>query len=101
MAIDLEQFKKNVDASLKRNQEAFEGKYGEELNALHGLSADELAQACPNMDSNEEYARLIAVVQEASRMNISQASLRSQIKSLGDNAVQIAKMVGGLAALFA
>jgi hypothetical protein len=100
MPIDLEQFKKDVGESIKRNQEAFDGKYAAELNDLHGLSADELAQACPNMDSAQEYAQLIAVVQEASRQNVSQAVLRTQIKALGDNAVQIAKMVGGLAALF-
>src|SRR5882672_708720 len=100
MPIDLEKFKKNVDASLKRNQEAFEGKYSEELNALLGLSTDELAKACPSMDVSQDYSQLISIVKEASRANVSQAALRVQIKALGENAVAIAKMVGGLAALF-
>lgn len=100
MPIDLNKFKKNVDASLKRTQESFEGKYANELGGLLGLSREQIAEVVPGLEGQQEYSRLISVVEEASRMNVSQANLRSQIKSLGENALQIAKMVGGLAALF-
>jgi hypothetical protein len=101
MPIDLEKFKKNVDASLVRTQASFEGKYKNELGELLGLPSDKIAEVTPGLEGQQEYSKLISVVEEASRMNVSQATLRSQIKSLGENAVQIAKMVGGLAALFA
>ena len=101
MSIDLDKFKKNVNSSLKRTQESFEGKYGDELHDLLGLSREQIEAVTPGTTGREEYSKLISVVEEASRMNISQANLRSQIRSLGDSALKIAKTVGGLAVLFA
>ncbi len=100
MPIDLEKFRKNVGSSIERTRASFEGKYANELGGLLGLSKEQIAEVIPGLKGQEEYSKLISVVEEASRMNVSQATLRSQIKSLGENAVQIAKMVGGLASIF-
>lgn len=101
MAIDLEAFEKAVDGSLQSNEDAFKGKYRTQLHELLGLSGEEIAEVCPHPTATQEYDNLIAVVREASRKNLSQADLANQIKALGANAVQIAKLVGGLAAIFA
>jgi hypothetical protein len=102
MPIDLDEFKRNLEASLKRNREAFEGRYSEQLHELLGVSEQDLARVSPNPETSKmDYNNLISVVKEASRANVSQATLRSQIKSLGAGAVEIAKLVGGLAGVVA
>jgi len=101
MAIDMKVFEDALNKSLQSNEDAFKGKYEAQLKELLGLSADEINEVCPRTTAMQDYDKLIAVVREASRNNLSQADLANQIKALGDNAVQIAKLVGGLAALFA
>jgi hypothetical protein len=101
MAIDMEAFKKALDEDLKQNEAVFKGKYSEQLQELLGLTDGEIKEVCPGAQSAQDYDRLIAVVREASRSNLSQADLTNQIEALGANAVKIAKLVGGLAALFA
>jgi hypothetical protein len=101
MAIDMEAFKKALDEDLKQNETVFKGKYSEQLQELLGLTDAEIKEVCPGAQAAQDYDKLIAVVREASRSNLSQADLANQIKALGANAVQIAKLVGGLAALFA
>jgi len=49
----------------------------------------------------ETYEKIIVVVKEASRKNISQAELGQRINQLGEVAITIAKKVGGLAATIA
>jgi hypothetical protein len=101
MAIDTEALKKALDASLHFNQDAFKGTYRVHLHELLGLSDEEIAEACPDVRAVQDFNTLIAVVSEASRKNLSHADLANQIKSLGANAVNIAKLVGGLAVAFA
>ena len=100
MASDVETFKRNLRASLKKNEEAFEGKYKDQLDELLGLSREEIDRLTPDVTDMETYDRLITVVKEASRMNLRQAELKTQIQSLGEVAVQIAKKSASLAKLF-
>jgi len=78
----------------------FEGRYGEELQGLLGLSQEQLREITPDVDGTEVYAQLIAVVRNASAKNLSIAQLRSRIRTLGEVAVEIAKKIPGLAKLF-
>jgi hypothetical protein len=101
MTIDTEAFKQALDDNLQHNEDAFKGIYRVQLHELRGLSDEEIAEVCPSATASQDFAKLVAVVSEASRKNLSQADLANQIKSLGANAVKIAKLVGGLAAVFA
>lgn len=98
---DLEAFKRDLKNDLKKGREAFEGKYADQLNELMGLSREEIDAITPDATDLQEYDRLVAVVKEASRHNLTQTQLRSRIKELGDVAVSIAKKSTKLAALFA
>lgn len=97
---DLAAFKRDLANDLKKGREAFEGKYGDELNELMGLSEAEIDAITPDAEDLQEYDRLIAVVKEASRHNLSQAQLKVNIVAMGEVAVKIAKKSAKLAALF-
>lgn len=101
MAQDLETFRRSLRNSLKKNREAFEGKYAEQLNGLLGLSREEIDAITPDVTDLQIYDQLITVVKEASRANVTQAQLRSQINALGETAVVVAKKVVSLAAILA
>ena len=80
---------------------AFNGQYKTELNQLNGLSKDEIDAITPDDTTDlQTYSTLIKVVEHASKTNMSQANLITNIKSLGEVAVKIAKKVPSLAALF-
>jgi acetyl-CoA carboxylase alpha subunit len=74
-----------ADAALNANE-----KYKVELQALKGLSPEEIASITPDTD---EHAALIKVVQQASKENLSKAQLVDNIKALGAVAVKIAKKI--------
>lgn len=93
-------FRNRVKEKLKENREAFEGQYKDELSKLLGLSKDEIKKITPDGTAIEVYQNLISVVQEASRVNLSQAELKTRIEELGSVAIQISKMVAPLAKLF-
>jgi hypothetical protein len=95
-----EEFKKKMKKKLEENRKIFEGKYSEQLNGLLGLSKEEIDLITPDMTDLEIYANLISLVKEATKSNLNQAQLIKQIKDLGDVAVEIAKKVPTLAALF-
>lgn len=97
---DLGAFEKDLDETLARGREAFEGLYKDELNALAGLSRAEIDAITPDTTDLQKYDELITVVKEASRVNLAQANLKRQIEKLGSVAVDIAKKVPSLAALF-
>ena len=78
---------------------AFDGEYGDTLNALHGLSQEEIDSVTPDSTDLKTYSVLLKVVEDASAKNLSQADLVANIKSLGDVAVKIAKKVPQFAAL--
>ncbi|MEW6507078.1 MAG: hypothetical protein AB1432_04950 [Bacteroidota bacterium] len=95
-----DEFRKKLKKKLEENRKTFEGKYKEQLNGLLGLSKAEIDSITPDMTDLEVYANLISLVKEATKANLNQAQLIKQIKDLGDVAVEIAKKVPSLAALF-
>jgi hypothetical protein len=95
----VEEWRKRVRQALKNADASFRGEYASELKDLLGLSQEEIDRLTPDATDLAVYHQLITVVEEASRSNVSQAQLRSQIKGLGAMAVQIAKKVTGLAAI--
>lgn len=84
----------------KEADDSFNSKYADELNELKGLSASEIASIEPGTTGKETYQKLINVVEQASKENLSQADLLNNIKELGTTAVSIAKKVTGIAKLF-
>ncbi len=92
--IDFDQLFADADA-------AFNGEYKTQLNELMGLSKDEVDAITPNDTTDlATYYKLIEVVKHASKTNMDQASLISNIKTLGDIAIKIAKKVPTIATLF-
>lgn len=92
---------KNIYDDLFDDADAsFNGLYGNALKALHGLSAEEISSVTPGTTDMRTYTVLMKVVQDASAKNLAQAQLVSNIKSLGDVAVKIAKKIPQLATLF-
>lgn len=78
---------------------AFNGIYQSELNALYGLSRQEIDALVPGTTDLQTYSVLCKVVEHASRENLSQAQLIEKIKDLGEIAVKIAKKVPQFAAI--
>ena len=97
---DLGAFEKDLDETLKRGREAFDGIYKKQLNELAGLSRAEIDAITPDITDLQKYDELIVVVKEASRVNLSQAQLKQQIEKLGEVAIKIAGRVPSLAKLF-
>lgn len=96
-----EEFRAHLRKKLEENRRKFEGEYKNELNALLGLSREEIDEVTPDSTDLEAYDQLIIVVKEATSANIAQAELKQHIKELGDVAVSIAKKIPSLAALLA
>jgi len=97
---DLEAFEAGLDDTLARGREAFQGQYAAEINALSGLSREEIDHITPDTTGLEIYDQLITVVKESSRVNLQQAQLKKEIMKLGEVGIQIAKKVPSLATLF-
>ena len=76
----------------------FTGEYADELKALQGLSQAEIGEITPDNTDIEVYRKLIAIVEEASVKNFTQAELLEDIQELGEVAITIAKKVPVLAA---
>ena len=91
-----EEYRRKLQERAKRNREAFRGQYKDELNALMGLSKEEIDLVTPDTTDLEIYALLISVVKEASADNISQAELKSNIIALGEVGIEIAKKIPAL-----
>jgi hypothetical protein len=96
MNMGVQDFRKKLEERAKRNREAFGGKYRNELNALLGLSKEEIDRITPGTTDLEVYAQLISVVEEASADNIDQAELKDRIMALGTIGVEIAKRIPAL-----
>lgn len=94
-----EKMRKELQAIIRKNRQAFEGEYGEQVQELLALSRDDIDKITPDGTDLAVYDQLIEVVKEASRKNLSQAQLRARIRELGDIATRIAKKVSGLASL--
>ncbi len=79
------------DAMFQEADVAFNGKYKDELNRLTGLSREEIDSVVPGTEDLRVYSVLVKVVEDASRKNLSQAKLASNIRELGDVAIKIAE----------
>jgi hypothetical protein len=93
-------FKERLKQRAKQNRAAFNGKYKAEIEKLHGLSRKEIDLITPDNTDMEVYAQLIAVVEEASATNESQAQLKKEILEMGEIAIEIAKKIPSLSSLF-
>ena len=100
-AFDAELFEQELDETLRKNREAFNGKYKDQLNGLAGLSNTEIDSVTPGSIDLQIYDELITVVKEASRVNLEQVQLKQQIKKLGEVAIKIAEKVPSLAVIIA
>lgn len=94
-----ETYRQRVRQAIQAANEAFQGDYATELSQLLGLSHEEIDVISPGAADLETYNKLIAVVQQASRMNVDQAELGDRIRELGAVAVSIAHKVPALAAI--
>jgi len=94
---DLAGFENDLETTLSNGRKAFMGIYKDELNALSGLSREEVDAISPGVEDLQKYDELITVVKEASRANLDQAALQAQITKLGHIAVTIAKRIPSLA----
>ena len=97
MPTDIEKFRERLRKKIKENREAFEGRYKSEVDMLLGLSREEIDKITPDTTDLEVYSQLISVVKEASRANVKQAELKTQIEKLGEIAITIAQRVKPLA----
>jgi len=95
--MSIDDFETALNASLDRADRAFRGTYKAEVEALLRLSAADISAITPEPTALETYNKLIAVVQEASAHNLSQAALKQRVIQLGETAVSIAKSVTSLA----
>ena len=98
---ELEDFDKLFAADQATIGDGLNGQYAQAVQDLLHLSGDAETEGTIAVTPTETYAQLIALVQRASAMNLSQAALKTRIEQLGTTAVAIAKKVSGLAALFA
>ena len=96
----LDAFEQDLKETLEEGRRAFKGDYKEALDELTGLSRDEVNAITPDITDLQKYDELITVVKKASAVNLQQADLKAQIVKLGGVAVEIAKKVPSLAALF-
>jgi len=95
-----EEFREKLKKSLAENRKKFQGIYKDEINALLGLSREEIDKITPDTTDLETYDQLITVVKEASAANLSQAELKAHIEKLGTVAIEIAKKVSSLGGMF-
>lgn len=92
-------FRQRVRRALAYADQSFRGKYRAEIEALMGMSREEINAITPEVTDLRVYDALVTVVKEASRVNLAQADLRARIEELGEAAVAIARRVPGLAGL--
>jgi hypothetical protein len=97
---ELDDFDNLFKSDIKTTVAAMNGEYAKELQDLLHLSGDAETQGSIAIMPTEAYSQLIALVQRASAMNLSEAELKSRIEGLGSTAVALAKKVTGLAELF-
>ena len=91
-----ESFEQRLQRRIQENKKAFQGIYADQLNALMGLSREEIDAIVPGTSDLEIYAQLMTVVNQASAVNLEQAALKNRIQNLGEIAVKIASKIPGL-----
>ena len=98
---ELEEFDRLFAEDVKVVDDGHAGRYADEIQELLHLSGEAETEGNIAVVPTGEYSKLLALVERASQMNLSQAQLRDRIVDLGTTAVSIAKKIKGLAALFA
>jgi len=83
----------NFEEKIKTAGKIVEEKNADFLQKLKGLTEEEIKTIVPQGTSAEEYKALIKEVQEATEKNLAQAQLITNIQSLGDVAIRIAKKI--------
>jgi len=96
---DLDSLFAEMDLAAERARLALEGSLATEYKGLRSLDPDTIKEITPDTTDEAVYEHLMAVVQEASARNETQAQLADRIRSLGKIAVQIAKKVPSLLAI--
>lgn len=91
-----ESFQERLKRRAEENREAFNGNYKNQINALMGLSREEIYAIVPGTHDMEMYDQLITVVKQASIANIEQAELKNRIEDIGTVALKIASKIPGL-----
>ncbi len=97
--IDLDRMFAEMDAAASRAERTLDGRFGSIYRELRGLSPEEINDITPDTTDQKEYERMIALVQEATDQNISQAQLVERIREMGDVAKKIADRVTSLSNL--
>lgn len=78
------------------NDESFK----EKLASFKGLTEEEISAIVPDTTSRDIYNKIAKLVDKATATNMTQAELITNIKTLGQTAINIAKKIPGLASLF-
>lgn len=89
----------DLDAAAQRAAEALDGRFSTIYKELRALSPEDINTITPDTTDQREYERLIALVQEATARNLSQAQLIDRINALGETAKTIARKINALAGL--
>lgn len=80
-------------AASARAKAAMDGSLSAEYRAIRSLDPQTIQDITPDTTDEAAYEELMAVVQQASARNESQAQLAGRIKEMGAVAVEIAKRV--------
>lgn len=87
------------DDMFDKANESFDDKYDTALEQLKGLTAEQIQSVSPTTNNQAAFNKLVQAVQTAKSQNLSQADLITNIKSLGDTAIKLAKKIPQFAAL--
>ena len=93
---DLDALFAEMDLAAERARLALEGSLANEYKGLRSLDPDTIKDITPDTADEAMYEHLMAIVQEASARNESQAQLSARIKDLGQIAIKIAERVPSL-----
>ena len=89
----------DIDTAAEKAATALDGKFSSIYKELRALCPEEIDSITPDTTDQVEYEKLISLVQEATRKNLSQSELIDRIKAMSSTAQTIASKVTGLAGL--
>lgn len=97
--IDLDEIFAEMERAAERARAAMEGKFKDCYRELRALTPEEIDGVTPDVTDQVQYERLLALVEEATRKNMSQAQLVERVRALGDVAMAIARKTTSLAGM--
>lgn len=80
----------------KQSKKKADEELADALQTVKGMTRADLESLRPKVSNQEEYARLITAVEEATARNESIADLKARIEKLGPAALDLAKEVSKL-----